>query len=48
MNMDYPSRSDDQPMNQNNPRKPLDIVDVLKQCGIDPKKWQSLVSPQDR
>ncbi|WP_211750186.1 hypothetical protein [Paenibacillus sp. Marseille-Q4541] len=47
MNMEYPSRNNEQQVQQSNQRKPVDIMDVLKQCGIDPIHWQSLVLPED-
>ncbi|MBD7966484.1 hypothetical protein [Paenibacillus gallinarum] len=46
MNMEYPSRNNDQNLEQDNPRKQVDIMDVLKQCGIDPNHWESLVFPE--
>ncbi|WIV20099.1 hypothetical protein QPK24_05110 [Paenibacillus polygoni] len=47
MNMDYPSRNNDQNLEQqDNPRKQVDIMEILKQCGIDPSHWESLVLPE--
>lgn len=47
MNMEYPSRNNDQNLEQqDNPRKQVDIMEILKQCGIDPSHWESLVLPE--